>query len=276
VLESGEIVKVKYGRNPEVAAEVAATRLLSALGYAADRMSLAPTVRCYGCPRYPFFAMHLLRLTGTYSWYPERGDSEGYSDFTWAAIERKFEATPIEAPALEGWGWWELKNVDPSVGATRTELDVLRLLAVFLAHWDNKADNQRLVCLDPPTTTDAPCRRPLLMIQDLGATFGPAKANLSRWATMPLWADRPTCTVSMKALPFSGATFPDARITEAARARVADQLGAFTHAQLRGLFAAARFPQHYSSTDNERDLAAWVAAYRRRVAQITAAGPCPQ
>src|SRR5687767_12297459 len=39
VLESGEVVKVKYGRNPEVAAEVAATRLLATLGYPADRIS---------------------------------------------------------------------------------------------------------------------------------------------------------------------------------------------------------------------------------------------
>jgi hypothetical protein len=275
VLEGGEVVKVKYGRNPEQAAEVAATRLLSALGYAADRMSLTPSVRCYGCPRYPFFAMRLLQLTGTYSLYPERGDDDGYSEFTWAAIERKFDAAPIELPDAEGWAWWELAQVDSTAGATRIELDAMRLVAVFLAHWDNKAENQRLVCLDSPAAVDTPCARPLLMMQDLGATFGPAKANLARWSTAPVWADRATCTVSMKALPFHGGTFPDARITEAARAQVADQLGAFSEAEITGLFAAARFPEHYSGTDDDRDLAAWRAAFRTRVAQIKAAGPCP-
>jgi hypothetical protein len=276
VLDGGEIVKVKYGRNPEIAAEVAATRLLSALGYAADRMSLTPTVRCHGCPRYPFLAMRLLQLTGTYSLYPEHGNEDGYSEFTWAAIERKFDASPIETAEVKGWAWWELPKTDGGTGATRTDLDALRLMAVFLAHWDNKAENQRLVCLDPPGPPDAPCSRPVVMMQDLGATFGPAKANLARWSTIPVWADRATCTVSMKALPFNGGTFPDARITEAARAQVARQLGAFTDADISGLFAAARFPEHYSSTDDERDLAAWLSAFRERAGQISAAGPCPQ
>jgi hypothetical protein len=275
VLEGGEIVKVKYGRNPEVAAEVAATRLLSALGYAADRMALARTVRCYGCPRYPFFAMRLLQLTGTYSLYPVHGDEEGYSEFTWAAVERKF-GTPIETPDIEGWAWWELSRHDGTEGATRADIDALRLMAVFLAHWDNKSENQRLVCMDPPTATDARCERPLLMLQDLGATFGPAKANLAQWTTRPVWADRATCTVSMKALPFHGGTFPDSRISEEARVQVAEQLGALTDAEVTGLFAAARFPEHYSGTDDDRDVAAWLAAFKDRVDQIRSAGPCPQ
>jgi hypothetical protein len=275
VLDGGEIVKVKYGRNPEIAAEVAATRLLSALGYAADRMSLVPSVRCHGCPRHPFFAMRLLQFTGTYSLFPERGDDDGYSDFTWAAVERKFDAIPIETPSGKGWAWWELGQVDPTAGATRADIDAMRLIAVFLAHWDNKAENQRIVCLDAPAAPDARCPRPLLMMQDLGATFGPTKANLARWATTPVWADPATCTVSMRALPFNGGTFPDARIAEAARVRVAAQLRAFTNAQITGLFAAARFPEFYSGTDDERDLAGWLSAFRRRVDQITAAGPCP-
>jgi hypothetical protein len=114
------------------------------------------------------------------------------------------------------------------------------------------------------------------MLQDLGATFGPAKANLTRWRSMPVWEDRAACTVSMKALPYHGGTFPDAQITEAARLRVAGQLDAFAEADIAGLFAAARFPQHYSGTDDDRDLAAWVAAFRGRVEQIRAAGPCPR
>jgi hypothetical protein len=275
VLDGGEVVKVKYGRNPEIAAEVAATRLLAALGYASDHVSLAPVVRCHGCPRYPFFAMRLLQLTGTYSWYPEQGTDEGYSDFEWAAIERKFDGTPIEGPGEPGWSWWELKDIDPTAGATRTDLDAMRLIAVFLAHWDNKAANQRLVCLDAPTGADARCPRPLLMLQDLGATFGPPKANLARWSTTPVWADRRTCTVSMEAMPFDGGTFPETSISEDARLEVARQLGALRDEHITGLFAAARFPQNYSATDDDRDLADWLRAFRRRVRQINDAGPCP-
>jgi hypothetical protein len=275
-LRNGDVVKVKYGRNPEVAAEVAATRLLSALGYHADRMTIVPRVRCHGCPRHPFYAMHLLRLTGLHSRFPPHGDDEGYSEFEWVAVERKLEAMAVELPDSKGWAWWELDAVDPALGASRVDLDALRLVAVFLAHWDNKAENQRLVCLDTPTSADQPCQQPLLVLQDLGATFGPLKANLAGWRSAPLWTDRATCTVSMKSLPFGGGTFPDAAITEAARLRVAGQLSAISGSEVRGLFRAARFPEYYSTTNDEKDVAAWAAAFRMRVEEIATAGPCPQ
>jgi len=54
VLPDGEVVKVKYGHTGEIHAEIAASRLLSALGFGADRMFVVPRVRCYGCPRFPF------------------------------------------------------------------------------------------------------------------------------------------------------------------------------------------------------------------------------
>jgi len=274
-LESGEVVKVKYGRNPEVAAEVAATRLLAALGYPADRMSIAPRVTCDGCPRDPFFAMRLLQLTGLHARYPAHGSNDGYSDFEWVAVERKFDAAAIETIDRKGWAWWELKYVDAALGATRDDLDALRLLAVFLAHWDNKSENQRLVCLDRPAGIDRPCMRPLAMMQDLGATFGPSKVNLARWHHTPIWADRTTCSVSMKKMPWRGGTFPETRISENGRATLARQLAAIDDEQVRSLFRVARFPEHYSTTDDEKDLDAWAAAFRHRVEQITSAGPCP-
>lgn len=275
VLESGQVVKVKYGRNPEVAAEVAATRLVEALGFAADRMSIAPRVRCDGCPRFPFLAMRLLQFVGLHARFPPHGSNTGYSDFDWVAVERKFGGAAIETTDSQGWGWWELKYVDHNVGATREDLDALRLLAVFLAHWDNKSDNQRLVCLDETAALDRTCRRPVAMMQDLGATFGPSKLNLGRWRDMPVWTDRPSCTVSMEAMPWQGGTFPEARIGEAGRARLARQLTAITDAEVRSLFRAARFPAYYSATDDDKDLDAWTAAFRHRVDQIVSAGPCP-
>lgn len=274
LLADGEVVKIKYGRNPELAAEVAATRLLSALGFPADRMSVAPRVRCDGCPRDPFLAMRLLQLAGLHGRYPAQGSDRGYSDFEWVAVERKYPGAAIEPPGAKGWAWWELDAVD--AGADRADLDALRLLAVFLAHWDNKAENQRLVCLDPPAGVNRPCRRPLAMLQDLGATFGPTKANLARWRDVRVWADRATCTVSMEQMPWHGATFPDVRIGEAGRAQLARQLAAIGEAEVRALLRAARFPELYSGTSDDKDLDAWSAAFRQRVNQITSAGPCPQ
>lgn len=53
VFRDGEVLKVKYGQNPEIHAEVAASRLLLALGAGADRMYLVRKLRCFGCPENP-------------------------------------------------------------------------------------------------------------------------------------------------------------------------------------------------------------------------------
>jgi hypothetical protein len=266
-LDDGEIVRVKYGHEPEIHGEVAATRLVSALGYAADHVYLVPHLTCHGCPPTPFVTTLVLDTLGAPPWR-----ANGTSDFEWVAVERKFAGIAIEDSARAGWAWWELT----SSAAPREELDALRLLAVFLAHWDNKADNQRLVCLDEAHADEtSPCRDPLLMIQDLGSTFGPLKVNLSQWRQMPLWIERSACSVSMKMLPYGGGTFTDARIVDSARVRLGKALASFTDEELRGWLSAARFPQYYASTDDAKDLDAWLSAYRHRVSEILNAGPCP-
>ena len=273
VLRDGEVVRVKYSRNPEIHAEAAATTLLRALGFPADRVRIVPRLRCYGCPRYPFLTARLLRATGLEGLQPAYGRGEGYTDFEWVSVEWKVDAPAIETTVHTGWAWYELE----ASAAPPAELDALRLLAVFLAHWDNKSDNQRLVCLDGDADPGPhACARPLLMIQDVGATFGPTKVNLTRWREAPVWIDARQCVVSMRSLPFNGATFPDRRITEAGRAELARQLASISPEQVRALFAAARFPAFYSSTDDRRDLDEWTAAFRHRVDQIVTAGPCPQ
>jgi hypothetical protein len=218
--------------------------------------------------------MRLLQFTGLHARYPPHGSDAGYSDFEWVAIERKFRGAAIETADTKGWAWWELKYVDADVAGKREDLDALRLLAVFLAHWDNKSENQRLVCLDEPTAPDRPCIRPIAMVQDLGGTFGPSKLNLGRWREMPVWADRDTCTVSMEAMPWRGGTFRRTQIGEAGRAPLARQLMTISDDQLRSLFRAARFPEYYSATDDDKDLDAWTSAFRYRVEQIATA-KCP-
>lgn len=272
VLDGGQIVKVKYGRNPEIYGETAASSLLPTLGYAADHVDIAPHLRCYGCPRRPFLISRLLWFAGVEDLLSPHGYENGYSDFEWAAVEWRFDAPAIETEAVEGWAWYELAHSE----APKADLDAFRLLAAFLAHWDNKRDNQRLVCLDDlPAPADATCARPLLMIQDLGATFGPVKVNLTGWRDRPVWADRRECLLSMRSLPWHGATFPDVRIGEAGRLQLARGLAALSEDDVRRLFLEARFPRYYSGTNDERDLEAWTAAFRNRVDQILTAGPCP-
>ena len=112
------------------------------------------------------------------------------------------------------------------------------------------------------------------MIQDVGASFGPPKVNLARWRDLPVWHDRTTCTLSMRALPFEGATFEDVRISEAGRALAAARLQTISDGQIERIFADARFPQFQVGTDDERDLKAWTHAFTSRVKQIADAR-CP-
>lgn len=272
VLDGGAVIKVKYGRNPEIQGEVAGTRLLRALGFPADDVAIVPRLRCYGCPRDPFVTVVASGWTYTRDLLGPAGFDNGYTDFEWVSIERRFPAPAIETDTTKGWAFWEVRNST----INRADLDELRLLAIFLAHWDNKSENQRLVCLDGPAPTPAPdCVRPLAMIQDLGATFGPTKVNIGSWSTVPVWADRETCRVSMRALPWHGGTFPDVLISEAGRRQLADGLQALSDDQLRDLFRTARFPEFQTATDDARDLEQWVGVFKSRVSQIAEGGPCP-
>jgi len=268
VFADGEMVKVKYGHDAEIHGEAAATALLQLLGYAADSVRIVSRLRCYGCPRHPFVAAYL-RWNVHMPLVPKEVPG-GFTDFEWVAVERKFPAPEIETDHLSGWEWRELDSVD----APRQEVDAFRLLAAFLAHWDNKSENQRLVCLDDPAARAGTCAHPLAMIQDAGASFGPLKVNLARWRDLPVWYDRTSCTLSMRALPFEGATFEDVNISEAGRVLAARRLSAISKAQIERIFAEARFPQFQVGTADERDLRAWTQAFISRVSQIADAR-CP-
>jgi hypothetical protein len=275
VLPSGEVVKIKYGENPELAAEVAATRLLDALGFGADRMYMIRQVRCYGCPANPYRIQQAADLVRGQQLLEKAIDFSRWTDFEWAALERELDAPAITPGEAEGWAWWELKSVESSRGgASRAELDAFRLMAVFLAHWDNKAENQRLVCLSGETR--GRCAQPFAMIQDTGATFGPPKAYLDGWRAAPIWSDAQECRVSMKGLPHRGGTFEDVSISEEGRRLLASRLAALSEAQVRELFLAARMASFDGSEARPGEVDAWVRVCAAKVREITDRAPCPQ
>jgi hypothetical protein len=286
-LESGEKVKVKYGAdNPEVYAEVAATRLLAALGFPADLMYVVGRVRCFGCPADPFKELKCLWKEGasTETCFPHL-DYATHRDFEHAVIERALIGRRIETKKEKGWGWAELSKIDPGAGgASRAQVDALRMLAVFLGHWDNKAKNQRLLCRDDSNTPKskeeasaetAECQSPLAMVQDLGATFGPDKVDLEKWAATPIWADAATCTVTMAALPYGGSSFDDARISEEGRAFLARLLGKLSTTQIRELFDGARMQHYPHRNPKQRNVDGWVRAFQEKVRAIVDRPPCP-
>jgi hypothetical protein len=270
-LADGTLVKVKYGVNPEIPGEVAATRLLTALGFVADHMAISRRVRCYGCPRSPY------RSRQVAEWFFAAGlldhflDYNEYADFANAAVERKFEARAFEVQDHHGWAFHELDAVDPKKGgASRAEIDALRLIAVLLAHWDNKASNQRLICYgDRGEDGDGPCAQPLLMLQDLGATFGPKKVDYLGWRNARIWRDAKGCVATMSHLPYRGATFSDVEISEEGRALLASKLAAFDSVAIANLFLTSNFPDPETGQLGSTNVQPWVEAFEQKVADIT-------
>ena len=269
-LDDGTVVKVKYGINPEIPGEVAATRLLTAMGFPADHMSIVRRVRCYGCPRSPYRSRQVAEwffVAGVLDHFLDYGE---YADFANAAVERKFDARSFEVDGHEGWGFYELAAVDPARGgASRAEVDALRLMAVFLAHWDNKTTNQRLICLGEHGDDSAePCATPVLMLQDLGATFGPKKVDYLGWKHAPIWRDAEGCAVSMTHLPYRGATFQDVEISEEGRALLAARLAAYDNVAIANLFLSSNFPDAETGRVGAANVQPWVDVFMEKAAAI--------
>jgi hypothetical protein len=262
-LKNGKKIKVKYGWTKEINSEVATSRLLEAIGFATDSVSFVRTVRCHGCPFQPFHNRSLAQMIGIDGYLDKRINYEKFRDFKNVSAERKLDGEDVKAGTDEGWAFYELDKIDPARGgATRAEVDALRLMAVFLHHWDNKSQNQRLICADSESTD---CEHPLAMIQDGGSSFGPKKVDVEKWTATPVWADHASCTLSMKKMPYGGSTFKDVQITEAGRRLLGDRLKQLTPAQIEALFKAAALDE----------IPRWVSAFQDRVRQISDRKSCP-
>src|SRR5689334_5426152 len=231
-----EHVKVRYGRdNNEIFAGVAATRLLWALGFGADVLYPVHVI-CRGCPR---------RI----SLEDPKSAVTGETRFDYAAIERKMKGREMEAPSVgPGWSWRELDLIDERAGgAPVAHRDALKLVAVFLQHSDNKAEQQKLLCLDEDAKPLASCPSTFMMVHDVGLTFGTASlmnratvssANLDGWSRTPIWKDAPHCIGNLP--PSQTGTLTNPIISEAGRKFLSELLAQFSDRQLEDLFTAAR------------------------------------
>jgi hypothetical protein len=269
-LANGDVVKVKYGRdNGEVYAEVAATRLFWALGFGTDRQ-YAVRVACTDCPADP--------------WKNREPEAGATRTFDPAIIERKAPGDPIQVRgANKGWEWWELQRIDARLGgAPRAHLDALKLLAVFVQHYDTKDEQQRLMCLPGGVRQDAAgaetCARPFLFTVDLGGSFSRGstlvkenKFEFAQWSSVPVWEDPRRCIAKLKR-SLTG-TLGNPRIGEAGRAFLAERLMDLEERQVRDLFVAARAGEtgeRIVGPEGERTVSVddWVRAFLHRRAQI--------
>jgi len=277
-LGKDDVVKVKYGeKNGEVYAEVASSRLLWALGFQADVMY--PTkVTCRNCPDDPF------KASGD-DW--KRGDPKDHDTvvFDPAVIERA-SGDAVEVPGYEGWAFPELDKLSATgSGATRAQLDALKLIAVFIQHSDSKPGQQEIVCVESSKRTDAKgnetCGEAWLVIKDLGGSFGKAtklnssKMNLADWSGAGIWKDAKQCVGDMSR-SFTG-SLEDPKISEAGRSFLATQLAKLSDRQIRDLFTvsnAVKRGEEIDGADGKKRLVTvddWVSVFKRKRSEIAAA-----
>jgi hypothetical protein len=264
VLPSEEDLKVRYGQhNGEVYAQVAASRLLWALGFGANRMYPVKVV-CRGCPWDPWTTDK-----------KERDQPQAIL-FDPATIDFKMDGKTLETKLDQGWAWKELDLVDETAGgAPRAQRDALKLLAVMLQHTDSKASNQRLLCRDKELgkAEKGACAHPFMMLTDVGKTFGHANAanrdepgavNFKEWSKTSIWkdADKPGCVGNLPG-SMSG-TLDNPRISEGGRKFLADLLARLTDSQLHDLFTVARFTRR----DPSATVDDWVTAFKHKRNEI--------
>jgi hypothetical protein len=278
-LTADDIVKVKYTPKPdangEVYAEVAGTRLFWALGFPVDRM-YPVKVTCLNCPEDPF------RESGP-EWHLGKSGRVSTKVYELAAIERPVPGEDVEVPGFEGWAWNEIQFVNAQAGgAPRQHVDALKLLAVFVQHVDNKPEQQALICADSNLGKDAQgnatCAQPLLVVKDLGSTFGRSKEmnydkmKLDSWKSAPIWKDKATCDGHLVRSVIGTLEHP--RISEEGRKFLADRLMMLSDAQIRDLFTAARVERRGDTTKDAGGVSRpvtvddWVRAFKDKRDQI--------
>ena len=260
-LRGEDELKVKFGSaNAEVFGEVAATRLMWALGFGADRMYQVSVV-CKGCP-------------STLGGIARENDERLFDP---ANIERKMSGREFEPDS--SWSWDELDTIDEKRGAPRAHRDALKLLAVFMQHTDTKPQQQRLMCLENGKGTPGACERPFMMVSDVGLTFGKANftnangkgMNYVAWAGTPVWKEDSAACVGNLPKSFTG-TLKDPVISEAGRAFLANLLTQLSDAQIRALFEVARVNLRLrdpgKASSGLATVQEWVDVFKRKRAEI--------
>jgi hypothetical protein len=296
-LEDGRVFKVKYNegrRFKEAVSEVLGTRLFWALGFYVDTL-LPVRVVCRNCPERPWKYVHLkkhrraleedefLRALpaeaniGTYTLDP-------------AAMEVRLDVEPIEERKDQGWSWKSLDEVDEHRGgATKAEIDALKLLQVFVQNADNKAKQNMLACPRNEIVQDesgrVSCRRPILYVDDLGCVFGRSawitgysgRVDYKAWKKRRFWKSPTSCKTRLHAIGwiFRRTTLRNPVVSEEGRALLAERLAQLSDAQIADLFRAGRIEDlHQTIRDGpngrrEVTVQDWVDLFKEKREEIT-------
>jgi hypothetical protein len=284
-------IKIKY-RSSETYTEVAVTRLLWTMGYAADTMQPL-SVTCLGCPKDPF---PLIVSGAQNTVWPDR---KAPMMFTFAAYEERYDAEKINIEddsgneILEGFTYPELlANLKDNPNLSESQKDrreALAFLNAFFYNLDSKNANQRLACLKKDG--DETCLEAVAIAQDVGFTFGSApiranKLNLAGWRELPVWKRPDRCDASQH---FRAGSLVELGVSiglsESGRQEVERQFAKLSTEWLHALFATARFgaagfhyPQGSASwpeASEQATVRAWVEAFEHRIAEFRKVSQCP-
>ncbi len=315
--------------NEGIWGETLATRLLWAMGFAADAVYPAKVI-CKNCPPMPWLYLQVRQNSADLEFNVsqcEFSKKENAEDATSgpetdaqcqlaaetlnpanrmileipdAVIEVKSDFRKIEQHDHQGWSWDEFDTVTEKIhspNSLRAQRDALALVATFIQHADNKAEQQRLVCLDSKSE-DTHCSQPLLMLQDVGMTFGAgvlkvvpepgmarseisklhraaksqSTASLKGFRSAPIWSDNSQCITDLRYKPNTGAP-ANKKISEAGRKLFVQRMALLTEKDLTDLFTVAnieRRSEKISDGGNERlvTVSDWVNAFQTKFNEI--------
>jgi hypothetical protein len=287
-------IKIKYLSPPspnqdprfnEVFTEVAANRIMWLLGFPFDRVYPVGSVSCVGCGKDPF--RNRLQTNKA-----SLGDSPVV--FNVASVSRGAPWKRIEADGDATWSWI-LTNRFYADGEwthqQKVEYDAYRL-ALGLIHFFDCPDKQnRLVCANWQTVGSGQpkvCEHPLILVHDLGSTFGTAKSvsfmgtnprgRFSAWRGQTVFRNLQNCELRAS---FGG----DPRVLKEAQDLMVQRLAVLDAATVNSIFRIARFQimdreqlqrlRHSHEVDVERaSLDEWTRVFLDRIQEIRTAQHC--
>jgi TPR repeat protein len=259
--------------------EVAATRLLWALHYPADRMYRVSRVHCHRCPRDPFTDLEPAAV----------GHDTTFEN---VAIELRYRAGNAEnydAWLDGGWSWGEelhrLRYGSVSEGFSperRQHLDGLIVLMDLVRQVSPPPQQNPQLCLRGNIQQLGPykfCPDTVLLVHDLGATFGKRQPDSLRgWLAAPVWADAEACEVSLPTPTTDEFKVERYVIGKAGQRFILDLLSQLTDEHLRAVFESAGFerfdvtlvpPDRLPSPEWSRSVIdAWIAGFRDKIEQV--------
>jgi len=284
-------LKIKYldppfpGHNTrynEVFTEVAATRFMWVLGFIADRAYSVGGAECVGCGARPFQDKQQSNKAKP----PDHG-----TVFKVVSAEREHPFDALKANGEEYWSWPNAANFYQNgwTQEQRVQFDAYRL-ALRLINYHNDVEQQnRVVCAKWKNDDDhsGVCDQPMILVQDLGSTFGKPKGSIfgdnsrgrfKHWVTQTVFKSGGQCELLH---PLDA----DPRVFAAAQTLLVERLARLDRPTVESIFRVARFDQMdkeqldrlanaHAPDVKAAALKEWTDAFMARIAEIKSVTGC--